>query len=397
MEHWNHSEAPGMRFEKNKARAGEFLKPSSARLMEAARGGHVDQARAAMMMGEDPRHAGDNLLTPLGVAVRLDDAKTLEAMLDFLKQNKALKNRDELRSTHDVGLMQEAARSGSAEAWRALARAGFDSSAKDGTGWTAERWAKERGNWQILSEIEKSAKKGKKRPEPEPQPEPKGGAEPAAAAPSRAVALAPGSARERQELLWPRRAGFFERLRDFFFGAPPPAERAAPAAPLAAPAAEASEWGIDFSKALRGLRECGLGEEGERLAERAVELAQELSPRGRMPAAGLDALELKRVWEVNIPLLAEAIVAVPSEYRGERGAGARSSPLESANSALRGAIERMEQMRSESLGRAQARIDAEVAVIEQNSARWGQPRGSGQEAGAQESSAPGSAPRGPRP
>lgn len=328
-------------------------------LMEAARANDLHAARFALEKGADPTDAGDNLLTPLGVAARLDHAEVLLEMLEGMEPDE-LRRPNELLSAPGVNVLQEAARSGSERCCAVLLEAGFSPGHAEKGQLSARDWAKQRGHRAVALALG-----GKWTPSAE-ESAPRL-ADPSAAEPAAAEELLDRARAAKA------RSGLTKRVRDFFFG--PPAQSVAPPAleaePAESPASERRESGIRMERALSMLQECGLSPAGDSLARRARGLALELSPKGPMPAQGQDASELKRLWEVNLPMLLEAALAVPAEHRASRGDPSRRSPLEAVERTLEISVERMEGMLAQVLARAQARIEGEMAVIESNTSGWG--------------------------
>lgn len=104
-------------------------------------------------------------------------------------------------------------------------------------------------------------------------------------------------------------------------------------------------------------------------ADRALALmaqAVELAPQGRLRAEGADAKDLKRLWELNVPLLLGAIEAIPKEDRSSGGEEGESSAWESLDETMESAKKAMEGMRSRALRQARVRVEAEKSVIQAN-------------------------------
>lgn len=126
--------------------------------------------------------------------------------------------------------------------------------------------------------------------------------------------------------------------------------------------------GLDLDKARKLLAECGLGSSTQGQAQEALKLAAELSVGGSLPASGEDAGDLRRLWEVNIPLFLEALRGIPVEERSRSAEAGEETPQESAEAMIGRANALMGAMKLRALRQARLRLAAEIAVMEAKAA-----------------------------
>lgn len=117
-----------------------------------------------------------------------------------------------------------------------------------------------------------------------------------------------------------------------------------------------------LARARELLQRCGLAR--LKSAQEALARAEELSANGALPAIAEDAGELRRLWEVNIPLFLEALLGIPAADRGKAAEPGAPTPMEAAEGMIERALALMAAMRERSLARARQRLDAEIAVME---------------------------------
>lgn len=338
------------------------------RLVEAVRSFNVNKIKELLAQGADSTSMKGSWLSPLGVCVRLGQVEALEAMWEALP-NEIKENPNRVLSEKGVNLLQEAVRTRNREAAKVLLKKGCDPDyAHASFRVSARQLAKDRKLTEFDSLFGRASSPFSARWQRD---------EKTLAIDKKVDITATnknkvGALARLREWLWTRSSEASENP-----DLPQESKSAKAAMPeresaAATPKQEAwqRELGIDFVAAAKGVEECGLEEKGRRVAERSFALARELAPKGSLPAEGLEAMELKRLWEVNVPLLLQAVLVVPKEHRGSKAGEARRSPLEAVEQTLQSAIERMEGIREGILDRAGLRIESEMAVIESNNARW---------------------------
>lgn len=138
-------------------------------------------------------------------------------------------------------------------------------------------------------------------------------------------------------------------------GDPLPIELAASASPAGAC--------LDVANALAMMEKAALPPALLAKGRLAAEKAQELSPLGELPANEADAISLKRLWERNIPLFLERLLAIPRKDRELPSEDGGPSPARLFEAMLDTALDSMALTRSRALSSARGRLDVEAAVI----------------------------------